>query len=95
MDKFTFDDELSLLEGIGKGLGTEWRVAEKWIKIHAHGDAIDVLMDPPSAKPLFKMEQLILSEMKKEWLIGAGQVIGFYMSVYLKKQKKHIEAAAL
>jgi hypothetical protein len=95
MKEFTFEDELALLEGVREGLGDKWSCARKWIMVHAIGDVVQVFMQPPSRKPMWRHRELILSEIKDGWLGPLGKVVGYEMAVYLNKYERHLDPAAV
>jgi hypothetical protein len=95
MRQFDFEDELILLDGIRKGLGEQWLVAQRWVKVHARGDVVDVFLEPPSRKQMFRNQQVVLAEVPEGTLESVGRVVGFDMARYLNKHRRYIEPSAL
>lgn len=95
MHSFSFEDELVLLDGIRKGLGEQWCIAEKWIKIYARGEIVDVFLEPPSKKQMLRKQELVLAEIPDGRLEAIGKLVGYDMAVYLIRHKRYIEPSAL
>ena len=95
MKAFTFEDELALRDGIRNGLGEKWFSAHRWIKVYAHDETVDVFMEPPATKPIFRQQELILSAIPDDGLMKLGSLVGHEMAVFLSKNKRYITPAAL
>lgn len=95
MDTFTFDHEITLVDGMRAGLGKEWQCALDWITVHAHDGMVDIKIRPPASKPLFRWRELILQELSEEQLHVMGKVVGHETAIYLHKYRRFIAPAAL
>lgn len=96
MERFGIAEERILLEGIGTVVDDRWGTVNRWCRILIKRDTVLVSMCPPAIKrkQLFRMREIVLSEVPLEKLPRLGRIIGFEMAAYLHKYRRYFDLSA-